>query len=148
MEIIDKIKKHKFLMIDTAPIIYFIEENPIFAKPVNKIFNFIRNNKSYKAVSSVITLIEVLTQPLKLNRNDLAEQYKDFLLNSTDFIIYNIDTSIALKAAELRAKYNIREPDAIQIATALKNKATIFVTNDKELKKITEIDILLLDDYI
>ena len=42
--------------------------------------------------------------------------------------------------------YGIKTPDAIQIATALLGGATALVTNDDQLKRITEIEIVLLDE--
>jgi predicted nucleic acid-binding protein len=37
---------------------------------------------------------------------------------------------------------------AIQLATALRQGATAFVTNDKQMKKITDLDVLLLDSFL
>ncbi|MEW6607058.1 MAG: PIN domain-containing protein [bacterium] len=52
------------------------------------------------------------------------------------------DPIIAEKAAELRAQYGITTPDAIQFAIGIENNGTLFVTNDKNLKKIKEIEVL------
>jgi predicted nucleic acid-binding protein len=61
----------------------------------------------YHVFSSVITLTEVLTQPLKKSRNDIVEKYRNFLLNSKNFHLYPIDAIIAEKAAELRSRHSI-----------------------------------------
>lgn len=148
MEIVEKkIKAHKRIMFDTAPIIYFIEENKRFNKIIDKIFRIIKDNTEYFAFSSVITLIEVLAKPLKESRSDISDKYRDFLLNSKNFSIYPVDVIIAEKAAEIRARYDIRTPDAIQLAVAIENNATLFITNDKNLKRIKEIEVLVLQDY-
>ena len=135
-------------MFDTAPIIYFIEEHKDFGKITDEIFKLIEDNFDYHAFSSVITLTEVLTQPLKKSRRDIVEKYRQFLLNSSNFIIYSIDPIIAEKAAELRAKYSIMTPDAIQFAIGIENNATLFITNDKKLKKLKGIEVLILDEYV
>ncbi len=49
---------------------------------------------------------------------------------------------------ELRAQYGIKTPDALQFAGALFHGATKFVTNDADLKKVIEIDVLVIDDFI
>jgi predicted nucleic acid-binding protein len=54
--------------------------------------------------------------------------------------------AIAERAAFLRARYNFRTPDAIQVATAIVTGATGLVTNDLALTKATELDVLVLDD--
>ena len=38
--------------------------------------------------------------------------------------------------AELRAQYEMKTPDVIQFAVGIENNGTLFVTNDKNLKKI------------
>ncbi len=58
----------------------------------------------------------------------------------------NIDPGIAERGAELRAKYGIRTPDALQVASAIENQATIFISNDNKLKKIKEIEIAALKE--
>ena len=52
------------------------------------------------------------------------------------------------KAAELRAKYGVRTPDAMQFAIGIENNGTLFVTNDKNLKGVREIDVLVLEEYL
>ena len=142
------IKSHRRIMFDTAPVIYFIEEHKDFGKITDEIFKLIKDNFNYHAFSSVITLTEVLTQPLRKSRRDIVEKYRQFLLNSSDFIVYSVDPIIAEKAAELRAQYGIRTPDAIQFAIEIENNATLFVTNDKKLKKIKGIDVLVLEENL
>ena len=88
------IKRHRRIMFDTAPIVYFIEEHKDFGKITDEIFKLIKDNFDYHAFSSVITLTEVLTQPLRKSRRDVVEKYRQFLLNSSNFIIYSIDPII------------------------------------------------------
>ncbi len=148
MEIEKIFNKHKRLMIDTAPVIYFIEEHSNYGNISEKLFRIIRDDYSITAFSSVITLIEVLTQPFRKSLNNIADKYRTFLLHSSNFIIYPVDTIIAEKSAQLRAKYDMKTPDAIQISVGLENEATLFITNDKELKRIKEIEVLILEDYL
>ena len=51
-------------------------------------------------------------------------------------------------SARLRAKYSIKTPDAIQIAVGILYGANNFLTNDPVLKKVPEIKVLILDDYL
>ena len=59
-----------------------------------------------------------------------------------------IDEKLAEAAALIRARYRFRLPDALQIAAAIEGEATLFITNDKRLKKIDAIEVLVLDDYL
>ncbi|MGN6541902.1 MAG: PIN domain-containing protein [Ginsengibacter sp.] len=49
----------------------------------------------------------------------MAKQYKDILTSAKGIEITDVTATIAEQAAFLRAKYNIRTPDAIQLATAI-----------------------------
>ena len=50
------------------------------------------------------------------------------------------------RAAELRAKYGLRTPDAIQLASVIYKKGDVLITNDKGLKRVKEIKVLALED--
>ena len=148
MGIRQAIEGHRRIMFDTAPIVYFIEEHKEFGKIADEIFKVIKDDSEYRPFSSVITLIEVLTQPLRKSKMGVVEKYRQFLLNSSNFITYSIDPIIAEKSAELRAQYGIKTPDAIQLAVGIENDGTLFVTNDRGLKKIKEIEVIVLEEYL
>jgi predicted nucleic acid-binding protein len=57
-----------------------------------------------------------------------------------------ITHAILLEAAALRARYRLRTPDAIQLATGLKSGATLAITNDDAWRHVAGIDTLLLAD--
>lgn len=148
MGIKEKIDEHRRIMLDSAPIIYFIEEHPVYGPISNEMFKIMRDDLTLHAFSSVITLIEVLTYPLSLSDYNLAETYRNFLSDSVNFSLYDLDSLIAEQAARLRGKYGLRTPDAIQIATGIENAGTLFITNDKRLRKIEEMEILVMEDYL
>lgn len=87
-----------------------------------------------------------MVKPLKDGETNIAEQYKTILANAEGIDIFDITSIIAVKAAEIRAKYNSRTPDALQIATAIERQADYFFTNDHRLKNITEIKVITIAD--
>ena len=135
--------RSKTVGLDTAPLIYFIEENPIYLEAVNLFFEAM-DRGDFSVVTSTVTLLEVLVHPLRSNNAALAEEYRDILLNSK-LMTVEVSSTIAEQAARLRADYNIRTPDAIQISAALKAGATHFFTNDIRLPEFAEIQVLSLD---
>lgn len=135
----------KRVFLDTAPLIYYIEENRQYAKKLQKIFT-LNAEGDFKFITSVITLLEVLVLPLRLEQTELAEQYSNILCNSSSLWIYDVNIAIVKEAAQLRAVHSIKTPDAIQIATAINTEADYFLTNDTRLKTIKEINIITLDD--
>jgi predicted nucleic acid-binding protein len=129
--------------LDTGPLIYYIEEHPVFLAKVKPFFEAAERNE-FRIVTSFVTLIEVLVRPLREGRPDLAGQYRDILLQSPTLTAIPLDEGIAEEAAGLRARHNIRTPDAIQVATAIRAGASWFLTNDAELANLTEIPVLVL----
>lgn len=134
-----------FLGLDTSPFIYLVERNQKYLSLMREIFKRLTNNE-FQACSSVITLTEVLVHPIRQNNLIIAHDYRDLLFNGTNFQLFSLTASIAEKAAELRANYNLRTPDALQIATSLENNCEAFLCNDNGLKKVTELKILTLDE--
>lgn len=135
----------KHLYLDTAPLIYFIERHETYLPIVREVIRDI-DQGNFKGFSSTLTLTEVLTHPKRSNNILLAEAYRNLILSGHNFTMVSIDATIAEIAADMRAKYALRTPDALQIATALHTHCEVFLTNDKALKRVSEITILLIDE--
>lgn len=75
----------------------------------------------------------------------LSDDYMDLLLHGAHFQTIPIEAAAARRAAELRAKYQIRTPDALQVAAALTAGCDAFLTNDAKLQRVTELRVLTLD---
>ena len=78
----------------------------------------------------------------------LVDEVRGQLLSSEGLTTFEIFHEVSEMASRLRAKYSIRTPDAIQIAVGNLYHATKFLTNDPNLKKVSDIKILVLDDYL
>jgi predicted nucleic acid-binding protein len=136
----------KTIGLDTAPLIYFIEENPAYIETV-KLFFEAMDRGDFLVVTSTVTLLEVLVHPLRSNNRELATEYRDILLNSK-LMTLEVSNDIAEQAAQLRAGHNIRTPDAIQISTALNAGPTHFFTNDIRLPELPSMQILSIDELV
>ncbi|RUR86032.1 type II toxin-antitoxin system VapC family toxin [Chlorogloeopsis fritschii PCC 9212] len=133
--------------LDTAPLIYFIEENPNYLDITDVFFEAIFRGE-ISVVTSVLTITEVLVYPLRQGNTTLAQQYREILFNSQGLTTIEVFPDIAETAAQLRANYNLRTPDAIQIATAIRGGASFFLTNDARLPSLPELSVLVLEQLI
>lgn len=97
-------------------------------------------------VTSVITLGEVLVQPIRQGDVLLQRRFTNALLRGAGFQTLAVDAPSAMLAAELRARYNLHLPDACQVAVALRQRCEAFLTNDRRLARVTELRVLVLDD--
>lgn len=146
MGLIQKLKNKK-VFLDTAPLIYYIEENQLYFSILDKLF--LENSKGeFLFQTSVITLLEVLVLPMRKNEFQLVDQYQKILCNSPSINIFDLNIEIAKKAAGFRAKYGLKTPDSIQLATAVFASADYLFTNDTRLKAVKELKILVLNELI
>ncbi|MCS6859790.1 MAG: PIN domain-containing protein [Abditibacteriales bacterium] len=130
---------------DTAPIIYFVEAHPQYDALVVELFQRVADG-ILTGFTSAIALTEVLVHPLRHGDAHLQQQYRDLLLNSDNFETRSVDPHAAQCAADLRARYNLRTPDALQIAAAMDAGCEAFLTSDATLQRITELRVLVSDD--
>ena len=145
MKLEDALEPIKVLAFDTAPIIYFLERHPSYFDRVKLILEKVADG-AIKGVGSTLLLAEVLVLPISNGKNDLAKIYEAKLTRSPNFQVEPVSVSIARLAAELRSKHNLKTPDALHIATALDSGCDAFLTNDRALKRVSELTILVLDD--
>lgn len=75
----------------------------------------------------------------------LAERYEDLLSRSRGLLMVNIDRDVLRAAAQIRAVYGTRPPDAIQLASATLHGCAAFVTNDRRLPD-AGIRVIQLED--
>lgn len=132
---------HSTVVVDTAPFIYILQSRPQFADQFEGLFEAAAASKLNIALST-ITLAEVLTGPLKAGQTALAKRYEKAL---SGFDLISVTPAIAALAAQLRARYRLKLPDAIQLATALDAGAAAFVTHDRDFSHVTGMAILTGD---
>ena len=136
------------VFIDTAPIIYYIEAHPQYGPIVKDLFHSIQTGK-VAAFSSVITLTEVLPKPVEAGDERLARTFLEFLKFGKNVSLLEISEGIAERAGRLRGKYpRLKTIDAVQIAAAIDVEADAFLTNDKNLRRIKEAKVVILEDYL
>lgn len=137
----------KIVGVDTMVFIYHIEEHPVYSQITESFFEAVERGR-HTAVTSVVTVLEMLVKPKRENNFGAVKDYRDTLLTFPNLKIIDVDLKVSDTASDLRAKYNIRTPDAIQLAAAILAGAGTFLTNDESLKKVSDIKILLLDDMV
>jgi predicted nucleic acid-binding protein len=137
---------HRVIGIDTSPFIYLWERHPRYLPLSEALFRYL-GAPEVQGVTSVITLIEACVHPQRQGRLDLVQAYERALLHSRQVQMLPVDATLARRAVALRAQYDIRVPDALQIAAAVEAGATLFITNDQQLSRVQELEVLLFDDW-
>lgn len=124
-----------------------MEQRPKYAQPAEELFDALDRGEA-RGATSVLTLVEVLTKPLRDGRQDLAAEYRSVLMEAIGIAFYPTNEDKCELAAQLRAKHAwLRTPDALQVATGLLYGADLIVTNDERWKHLAEIRVIVLSEY-
>lgn len=129
---------------DTPPFIYFVERHPSYRDVLREIFRRV-DAGIIAGYCSIITLTEVLTKPTESGNTQLAREYRSLLLRSRNFTSLPIGAEIAEQAADLRARYHLRTPDALQLAAAIQVGCQAMITNDLTFQRVTDLRTIVLD---
>lgn len=132
---------------DTAAFIYFIEARPTYLPALLPLFTA-ADLEQLTIVTSAITLLEVLVVPYRAGNMALASRYEALLTGSRGMLLREIDRTQLLAAAQLRAVAGVRTPDALQLAAALSEGCTAFVTNDQRIRSLPNLPVVQLGNYI
>lgn len=136
-------RKSSPIFLDTNFFIYHIEGKEPCVQSTTPLFQWIEKG-SLEAVTSTLTLLEMSVGPYKQRQLHLALSQIALLNQLPTLHIQELTQDIANAGAKLRAEHALKTPDAIQVATALHTGCKLFVTNDKRLAKIPDIQFCLM----
>ena len=132
--------------LDTPVFIYFMEEHPRYLPVVEQVFSAVAGAR-LMAITSGVTLLETLVIPYRSGNTALAARYEALLTRSRGIRFVDLDRVLLRSAAQLRALFSVRTPDALQLAAALSARCSAYLTNDRSLPVIPGLTILHVNDY-
>ena len=133
--------------LDTQIFIYFIEEDKQFLPLVRPLFEAI-DHGTLLAVTSGLTLMEVLVVPYRTGNFSLADRYEALLTRSRGLRFIDVDRPLLRAAAQLRAAFRLKPPDAIQVAAAMVANSQSFLTNDRRIPSMPGLKVFQLKNYL
>lgn len=123
-------------------VIYFIEKNPVWGPKVSAYIASLLSGGEELAVSD-LTRLECRVGPLISGNALLLNKFTTFF-QSPDVKVLPLTANVCDRAADLRAKYRFKTPDAMHLAAAIEHGCDRFLTNDVKLKNCTEITVEIL----
>lgn len=91
------------------------------------------DERRFSALTSELTLAEVLPKPLARNELGLAEKYRTLMTTQGPLVSVPIDREVLLRAAQRQASMGLKLADAIHVATAEVTACDYFLTFDARL---------------
>lgn len=135
---LESLGEGSLVLVDTAPIIHVLESHPGLSPRFAPLFGLQEQGGIELAVTTV-TVAEVLAGPLGAGEESLARRYRAVL---ESWHVVDLTADIAEQAARVRARYKLKLPDAVQLASALAINADALVTHDRDFGKVPGIRIL------
>jgi len=113
---------------------YLIERHPDYGLRVERILGGMRSRKDMLC-TSIFTVGEVLTKPYRDDDQDMIGWVHETLSPpSVELLPFNLET--ADRYARIRAASRVSPPDAIHLATAAQRGVNLFLTHDRDLRKL------------
>jgi predicted nucleic acid-binding protein len=127
----EQLREHT-IYLDTNIIIYAFEPGHSGARTFAEVFRMI-DEAEVTAVTSELTLAEVLTVPYRLGAHDMVARYESLLSSESPIQVAPVDRDILRDAARVRANSALKLADAIHVATATHFECDFFFTQDAPL---------------
>jgi predicted nucleic acid-binding protein len=124
------------LYLDTAPVIYTVEQVEGFAAAVDERLG----RPEVALIASDMTRMECRVKPLREANTELLEDFDTFFADAVAEIVA-LSRSIIDRATAIRAQYGFRTPDAIHLAAAVESSCEVFLTNDHRLDRFGGIQV-------
>lgn len=129
--------------LDTNIIIYAVEGYETHAARIKFVLREMTDGE-ITAVTSDLTLAEVLVKPKRDTNRKLEEAYLQFLVSTESFRNSAVSREILEAAAGIRATSALKLPDAIHFASAINQHCDSFLTNDDRFEGMTGIKVVPL----
>jgi predicted nucleic acid-binding protein len=140
------LRGHQHIGLDSNVLIYLIETQGPLAEAAATIVDQIVDGR-LRAVLSVIGLVEILTGPARAG-NAIAFETTVEVLRDLPIRVSPLSVQVAEDAAWIRGVAGVGLEDAVHLASARAAGATAFVTNDRRLRSIPNLDVIYLDDLV
>lgn len=115
------------IYLDTCLLIYVIERDPLFA---DRATSAIATAGDARFAISPLVKLECLVKPMRTG-NLVLQRYYEVALS--ELMLLAMPESVYLAAAQLRARFGLRTPDALHLACAQFHGCDALWTNDDRL---------------
>ena len=132
--------------LDANIFIYTLEAHPLWVPLLTDLLSGLYRHE-FTAGTSSLTLSECLVMPFKKNDPNLIKTYREALEPNEFLSVAPIDTQTLITAAQLRAQFGLKLPDAIHAATA-QIQGCALLTNDTGFKRIPRLEVFILSEWL
>ena len=131
--------------LDANVFIYALDAYAPFVSDLTDLFSAVER-MTLPAITCELTLAELLVKPFRDNDAETEQRCRAALQERRGLTVVPIDLNVLVESARLRAATALRLPDAIHGAAALLAGCERFLTNDRRLRTVSGLEVLLLSE--
>ena len=136
--------RHQKVALDSNILIYLLDDTGRLGEQAGTLIDAVDEGRLAGVIAS-IAVVEALTGPARSGDGAAFERAADEI-RSLRLDVVGLDGSIAEDAAQLRGRRaGLGLQDAVHLATARAVKATAFITNDRRIGTIPQLEVFILD---
>ncbi len=129
---------------DACAVIYLVEAVEPWYSQLKGILVRLGGHRAQHAVSE-LSLLECRVKPLHLGPTELPNRFDRFF-NAPTLTRVPLKRQVVTHATELRAKFGLKTPDALQAACALSLPGEVlFLTNDQRFARVPNLDTRIIE---
>jgi predicted nucleic acid-binding protein len=125
--------------LDANFIVYCIEGTPALKEFCLPRLREVEAHPGGSLLASRLSRVEVLVKPMRLKDAERTARFQAFF-SSRDIDLVDVSKEIVERALDLRVKTKVKLVDALHVATAVEHRATLFLTGDKEICALGQIE--------
>lgn len=133
--------------LDSSILIYHLEDDPRFGALAAEALRTVTPPQGL-LVMSVTAVGETLALPFRLGREDVAQTYLNLIRSAPGLRLLDVTLAASVLASRLKGSDGLAWPDSLHIATCALGSATAFLTNDARLRRVRDIDVIVLSDFL
>lgn len=126
--------------LDTNIVIYTVEQSPAFSSRARARLAAAQAAGDVLMISD-LTRMECLVGPLKSGDVNVEGDFHAFF-GVTNVVA--VTAAVCDRAAHIRASYNFKPMDSLQLAAAVEHGASVFLTADARLNSFTDLAVEVL----
>lgn len=147
MTLLDRLLDRRAYL-DANVFIYAVEEVAPWFRIVRPVIEGLGTG-AVAAVTSAITLAEVLVRPLRDGDERAQRAFARTVCTHGGLVVVPVSRAVLVEAARLRAASPLLKlPDAIHAATARLHGCAVLLTNDVRLRAAPGIEVVQLSDVV
>lgn len=132
------------LYLDTNAIIYLIESvAPFQHRVLSRILQAESSSPPGLLLTSRLARLECRVKPLRDNDHPLLQRYDAFFTRARLHLL-EFDAPVIELATDYRARFGLKTPDALHLASAKTAGADVVLTGDAQLSRCTDVPVEVL----